>query len=257
VPSPALILLQGLSRESAHWGPFVPALAAANPDATVVTLDLPGTGSRLNEVAPLTMRETVDRVREEAASRVPAGAPRWLFGLSLGGIVAMDWSAAYPKELAGLVVAASPSAFVSSFKRLRPKFYVVLALNMFLPGDPVRRQTRVARLALNRAELREDTARAWAEIEEKRPVSKSTVRAQFKAASGCCVPEAINVPKLFLVGQHDRMIHPDCTRSLAKRYGGRLVEHPEAGHDLTTDDAEWVAAEVARFRAEPCLPTRN
>jgi pimeloyl-[acyl-carrier protein] methyl ester esterase len=245
-----LILLQGLSRESAHWGPFVPALAAANPDATVVTLDLPGTGSRLNEVAPLTMRETVDRVREEAASRVPTGASRWLFGLSLGGIVAMHWAASYPGELAGLVVASAPSSFVSSFKRLRPKFYVVLALNMFLPGDALRRQTRVARLALNRTELQEDTVRAWAEIERKRPVSQATVRAQFKAASDCRAPEAIGVRKLFLVGQKDRMIHPDCTRSLAKRYAGRLVEHPEAGHDLTTDDAGWVAGEVARFRGE-------
>ena len=43
------ILLRGLSREAAHWGRFVPALAATLPkgDVEVVALDVPRPKSRV------------------------------------------------------------------------------------------------------------------------------------------------------------------------------------------------------------------
>jgi pimeloyl-ACP methyl ester carboxylesterase len=248
VPGLTLILLRGLSREAAHWGLFLPALAAAMPDAPIVALDLPGTGSRLPDRAPSTMAETMESVRAERVSRVTPGAPLLLFGLSLGGMVALEWAAQHPAEVAGLVVAASSAPDVSPFwRRIRPRALAVVATNM-LARDPARNQARVARLVLNRHDLRDEAIRSWTEIEQQRPVSRATLRAQLTAAGQWRAPQALHVPALFLVGQADRFVHPDCTRRLAARYKAPVVEHPDAGHDLTTDAAEWVASELARFR---------
>jgi pimeloyl-ACP methyl ester carboxylesterase len=73
------------------------------------------------------------------------------------------------------------------------------------------------------------------------------VAAQVFAASRWRAPSRLDVPALFLVGKRDRLVHPDCSRQLARRYGAELVEHPDAGHDLTTDASEWVVEQVLRF----------
>lgn len=38
------------------------------------------------------------------------------------------------------------------------------------------------------------------------------------------------------------------TSCSAERYGAPLAEHPDAGHDLTTDATEWVVSELLGFR---------
>jgi pimeloyl-ACP methyl ester carboxylesterase len=100
----------------------------------------------------------------------------------------------------------------------------------------------------NRRDLWDATIRSWTQIDRERPVSVGTVRAQVASASRWRAPRSLEVPALFLVGQGDRLVHPDCTRRLAKRYGAPLAEHPDAGHDLTTDAMEWVVGELLGFR---------
>ena len=90
-------------------------------------------------------------------------------------------------------------------------------------------------------------------------MSLANVGAQVLAASRWRAPRALEVPALFLVGKRDRLVHPDCSRRLARRYGAELVEHPDAGHDLTTDATDWVIGELLRFRrrnTQPRAPSR-
>ncbi len=244
------VMLRGLGRESGHWGPFLPALRAAAGGSEVVTLDLPGTGTRLHDRAPRTMHETVDRVRDEASSRGLLGAPLLLFGISLGGMAAMDWADRHPGELAGVVIAASSAANVS---RLLERFSLVGFANVVmnrLTRDPVRRQRRLAWLVSNRRDLRDRVVREWVQIEHDRPVSFETIRAQMDAASRWRAPPSLPVPSLFLVGRKDRLVHPDCSRALARRYAAPIEEHPDAGHDLTTDAPEWVVDQCVRWAAQ-------
>jgi len=63
----------------------------------VETPDLPGAGA-LHEVRS---PPTVPALR--AAVRAGAG-PRWLLGLSLGGMIAHEWARAHPGEIAGAVL---------------------------------------------------------------------------------------------------------------------------------------------------------
>jgi pimeloyl-ACP methyl ester carboxylesterase len=247
---PTWILLRGLGRESGHWGPFVPALAAALPEARIVTLDLPGTGSRLQERAPRTIGENVERLREAPELREARGSPTFLFGLSFGGMVAMDWGARHGEELAGIIVAASSSSDVAPlWKRFSPGGFYGLVLGLIDP-DPRRRHGRMADLILNRDDVRAEAVRLWVQIERTRPITRDTLRAQMLAAGAWRAPSAISRPLRFLVGANDRLVHPDCSRRLARRYGAPLSTHREAGHDLTTDATGWAVEEVVRFQNE-------
>jgi pimeloyl-ACP methyl ester carboxylesterase len=247
-PRPTWILIRGLARESAHWGPFLPALRESMADADVVALDLPGTGTRLHDRSPGTIGAMVEALRDEAATRLPAGTPRMLFGISLGGMVAMEWAARHPDELTCIVVAASSATDLAPFwRRFTPRGLATVVRNA-RTRDPLRRQARLARLLMSRRDLRDEAARQWAQIERDRPVSRATLLAQITAAARWRAPSSLPVPSLFLVGRGDRLVHPDCSRTLAKRYGAPLSEHRSAGHDLTTDEPAWVVDEVVRFR---------
>jgi pimeloyl-ACP methyl ester carboxylesterase len=242
-------MLRGLGRESRHWGPFLPAFRAAASNCDVVALDLPGTGTNLRSKAPSTMREMVESVREEASSRGLLGAPLLLFGISLGGMVALEWANSHPEDLSGVVIAASSAPDLSPLlKRFSLAGLGGLLLNM-LTRDPERRHRRIARVVSNRPDIRDRVVREWMQIERDRPVTSATVRAQMNAASHWRAPASLRVPSMFLVGREDRLVHPDCSRALARRFAAPLEEHPDAGHDLTTDAPEWVVEQCMRWAA--------
>jgi pimeloyl-ACP methyl ester carboxylesterase len=243
------VLLRGLAREAGHWGPFLPAMTTALPDTDVLALDLPGAGTRLGDTWPESIGAAMEMVRSEARSRATPGAPLVLFGVSLGGMIVTEWAARHPGELSGVAVGASSAGNVSPFwKRMRPRGLFSIAMGA-LARDPETRQARVAPMLTNRRDLRDELVRSWAEIERQRPVSRATVAAQLTAARRWRAPASLEVPALFLVGRGDRLVDPDCTRQLAQRYSAPVVEHADAGHDLTTDATDWVVEELLRFRA--------
>jgi pimeloyl-ACP methyl ester carboxylesterase len=232
-------LLRGLTREAAHWGDFREAFARALPDADVQTLDLPGAGVHHRAQWPATVAEAMERVRREA--RIGDGRS-FVFGVSLGGMVAMEWAARYPAELAGVVIGASSAGDLSPpWKRMRPR-----ALLSLLRGG----EARIVRTIINHRERWHATTAAWLEIARQRQVSRANAAAQLRSAIRWRAPQAMPVPALFLVGTTDRLVHADCSRALARRYSAPLVEHATAGHDLTTDAGDWVIDEIQRWRAQ-------
>lgn len=248
MPGETWILLRGLSREAGHWGHFLPELADAMPGVSLLTLDLPGTGARLRDSWPSTIADVVEMVRLEAKARREPGAPVVLFGVSLGGMVVMEWASRHPREVAGVVVGASSAANLAPFwKRMRPRALVTLGRSVFTL-DTAAREARIVRTVSNRRDLWNETIRSWSEIARQRPVSRLTVGGQVASASRWRAPRKLEVPSLFLVGKRDRLVHPDCSRRLARRYRAELVVHPDAGHDLTTDASEWVIGNLLRFR---------
>ena len=247
MPRETWILLRGLGREAGHWGPFLPSLEAALPDADVLTLDLPGAGAHLDEPWPGSIHLAMERVRSEVAARVRARSRLTLFGVSLGGMVVLEWAACHQGELRGVVVGASSASDASPFwKRMRPRGLAGLATSALI-RDRRRRQARIVRTVSNRRDLWGETIHRWTQVVAARPVRAATVGGQIVSASTWDAPAALAVPSLFLVGRGDRLVHPDCSRALARRFGAELVEHPAAGHDLTTDASEWVVSELARF----------
>lgn len=243
------ILLRGLAREAGHWGRFFPAMTTAMADADVLALDLPGAGARLHDTWPESIGAAMEMVRSEARSRILPDSKVVLFGVSLGGMVVTEWAARHPGEVLGVAVGASSAGNVSPFwRRMRPRGLFAIVMGA-LAKDAAQRQARVAPVLTNRRDLRDQIVRDWAEIERQRPVARATVSAQLASARRWRAPASLGVPSLFLVGRGDRLVDPECTRQLARRYAAPVVEHADAGHDLTTDATEWVVDELLKFRA--------
>lgn len=75
--------------------PFVAQFERASPGSRVIALDLPGNGLRNQHVSPLNVRDMVEDCRAQLA-HAGVAPPFHLLAMSLGGMVAVDWSAATP-----------------------------------------------------------------------------------------------------------------------------------------------------------------
>ncbi len=253
-PSPSgpdtWFLLRGLSREAGHWGTFVPDLRAALPGARVHPLDLPGAGTRRDVDWPESVTAAMERVRTDAEAVAPRAARgrTFVFALSLGGMVALEWATQHPDELAGIAVGNTSAGGVSPFwRRAQPNAWPrMLAATMRREG--IARELGILAMVSNRRDLHAETAASWTFLARTRPMQRKNVVAQLRAAASWQVPLARPaVPLLVLCGLGDRMVHPSCSRFLAHRWGARLAEHPSAGHELTLDAGDWTAAQLARF----------
>ncbi len=242
------IILRGLTREVGHWGGFATTLAAAIPDAEIVPLELPGVGTLRDRPWPGDIAAAMEDVRARAG-RATSGGRTFVFGMSLGGMVTMEWAARHTGELAGIVVGASSARDLSRpWQRMKPA-----ALPAVLGGrvrrDVGAREEAIVRVVTNRADRWPDVSMRWSEIARLRPIRGAVARGQLAAAMRWNAPRNLAVPSLFLVGTTDRLVDASCSRALARRYAAPLVEHPTAGHDLSTDEPEWLAGEIARWHA--------
>ena len=96
-PSLRLVLVHGTQVSAAQWHGYA---ARLGPAIEVITPDLPAHGTRRDEEFTW---EGALAVIDEAVRSAPAGRPVVLGGHSLGGYLAMAWTARHPEALAGLV----------------------------------------------------------------------------------------------------------------------------------------------------------
>ncbi|WP_374561968.1 alpha/beta fold hydrolase [Ideonella sp.] len=248
--TPTWVLLRGLTRERAHWGPFVDLLKAGLPGARVLALDLPGNGQWSRQRSPTGVAAMVDAARAQLAV-MQAKPPYHLLALSLGAMVALDWAHRYPQELAGAVLLnTSLSRFSPFHHRLRPANYAPLLGLLAGRGGVVGREAALLRLTSAKAESHPEVVALWIAIARTRPVSPANAMRQLLAALRYRAPaQPPAVPMLVLVGAGDRFVDPRCSHALAQAWGLPLAEHPSAGHDLTLDDGAWVVEQVAGWVA--------
>ena len=95
------IMLRGLTREQAHWGPLPEELATAFTGHKFHCIDLPGTGTRYEQDCPLSIEEITADIRKDLDG---LGRPYGIIGVSLGGMVALNWAQkAATGEVAALI----------------------------------------------------------------------------------------------------------------------------------------------------------
>lgn len=235
------LLLRGLCRESAHWGDFPALLQAAFPDSTVSTLDLPGTGRFYRQISPDSIRAITEQVRRQAVQEGLLARPVTVLALSLGGMVAWEWARRHPQDIAAAALVNTSFAGLSPFyQRLRWQSYrqffrVLLERNLY------KRELAIIRLVSNRREHDLETAAAWTEIQQARPIGFTNAVRQITAASryrpGLINPET---PLLLLNGRGDRLVAPACSNAIRDKWQIQSVSHPWGGHDLCLDDGAWV-----------------
>lgn len=244
------ILLRGLTRESRHWGEFPALLRDALPGDAVHAVDLPGNGQRFRQRSPLKVAEMVESCRSEVSERGIA-QPCHLLAMSLGAMVAIEWSARYPEEIGGAVlINTSLRPFDPLRQRLRPENYGRLLGCLLANGHAAARESTILRLTSRLAAQPDRILKAWVAYRREFPVSAANALRQLLAAARYRAPTARPAtPLLVLVGGRDALVDPACSRRLAARWRTAFAEHPEAGHDLPLDDGRWVAAQVAAWQA--------
>lgn len=239
------ILLRGLSREQRHWGVFPELLRQACPLMSFHTLDLPGTGDCLEVASPTTVagirRHLQDRVEAEGIA-----APLGVIGLSLGGMVALDWMA-QDDSVAAVVVINTSAGNCPLHWRLRPGA-LAMGLGVLLQTDLARRERMILRMGSRRYGRDENTIRQWIDIQRQRPVAAKTFLRQLLAAAGFSLPRnSRHVPGLVLTSSHDTLVSPACSERIAKYYQWPLRCEPGAGHDLPLDAPVWVVQQICNW----------
>ncbi len=242
-------LIRGLVRESAHWGRFRDDFAAAFPGARVQGLDLAGNGRHHRSDTPLTVPAMMELLRAEALALSADGGRRFVFAVSLGGMVALAWAHAHPSELAGIVLGNTSLGGFSPFHhRLRPAAWGTI-LRSAATRDLLSRERALLRLTSNRTEVHDATAEEWIEIGRQRPVQPKNALRQVVAAARYRPPlHPPSVPHLILCGLGDQLVDPSCSREIERRWGGPFAAHPTAGHDLTLDAGPWVIEQIRSWQ---------
>ncbi|MBJ6139046.1 alpha/beta fold hydrolase [Marinobacter litoralis] len=246
------LLIRGLARESAHWGGWLKQLQHARPMDRFHTLDLPGTGGARNLCSPTSIAEAREYA-EKQSLQLPR--PLGLIGLSLGGMVALDWALENPEDCAGLVLISSSSGLSTPWRRMKPAQWPNV-VRLMAQANIEARELAILSLTSNRP-INVAVAEQWRAIQLKRPVRRANVLRQLYAASRY-KPRAqnIKVPALVLASKGDRLTDWRCSLALAEALKCPLELHPAAGHDLPLDAPQWLIDQLATHFPQG-LPGQN
>ena len=244
------ILLRGLARESAHWGDFVPLLQSTFSEATITTLDLPGTGRNNKGKSPKTIQAIAETVRGEALQSGLLQQPVTVLALSLGGMVAWEWLHNYPDDICGVVLISTSFAGLNPFyERLRWQIYGKF-FKLLMQKDPYQRELAISQLVNTRQGQDGQLAKEWEQIQKLRPISPGNMSRQLLAAATYKPnPAPPTQPVLLLNSDGDRLVSPNCSKAIQHKWQLELRTHPWAGHDMTVDDGNWVTAQLKEWVA--------
>lgn len=234
-------------RETRHWGEFPMLFQDAMGTCNIVTLDFPGNGSLHTQTSPVSVAEMADhcRVRLKQLGYAP---PYRVLALSLGAMVAVEWSTQHPEELERLVLINTSLAPNNPFyHRLRPANYPAL-FSFLVLGSAAQRERLILRLTStqNRFEQRRaELLQQWTDYAREYPVTRANILRQLRAAASYrAAPAAPAAPVLLLAAQRDQLVNVKCSLTLGKQWDCAVKVHPTAGHDIPLDDGFWVAQQV-------------
>ncbi|RZA09081.1 MAG: alpha/beta fold hydrolase [Proteobacteria bacterium] len=240
--------LRGLVRESGHWSGFLEAFEARFPERRVVALDLPGNGTRYHEASPVSIEAMARALREAAAPF--RGDKNYLFAISLGAMVGLEWMHQAPDDFAGAVLVNTSLRGLSPLHhRLRPANYPAI-LRAMRAKDFETRERIILALTSQDPNNVDRWAKPWAEIQSRHPVSVRNALRQLLAAIRFAPPKTKPRPPLLILNSaKDTLVDPLASQRLSAHWNAPLRVNPRSGHDLTLDDPEWVLEQLESFGA--------
>lgn len=241
-----IILLRGLAREAAHWLEFPERLLQTlGAHYQLHAIDFPGCGKHYQQPALSSVARMTDHARAEIASTLSSGEPVFIVGISMGGMVALEWAQRFPQEIQGLVLINSSSGDQPIFWRLLPDALPDILLALLLPCQ--QREERVLHRVSNLTAKYSQHLQQWLAIQQQRPVTRSTIVRMLRAAALFRPQLTCAANGIVLASDTDRMVSVRASEDIAKRFNWPLIRHAVAGHDIPMDDPQWVADKVAQF----------
>ncbi len=246
------ILIRGMSRASDHWGSYPKQFEHEVEGAHVYSLDVPGTGKLLDKKSPTNIAEMTDFLRQSYRSQVPVESlalPTFLMGMSMGGMIVLDWLDRYPDDLAGAITINTSAGKINPvYRRLNPTALFAF-LRIGATRDPRQREKLILNLTAQNPERRNNALDAWSDLAVKAPITLENSARQLLASAQFRLPRTPpRKPLLLLNAAYDRIAHPCCSRKIAERWRATLKTHPRAGHDLPIDDPQWIIEAVQEWR---------
>lgn len=240
-----VLLIRGLTREQRHWGEFKTLLSAALPNP-VLSFDFAGTGQLYQQRSPCDISGLRQSVRQQWLQAPQYNGRVHLLAISLGAMLAADWAAQYPHEVASVTLINSSARPLSPFyRRLCWRNYPAI-LRSVVVGAAQREQI-ILQLTSANAAAHSRVIPDWQLWQQQRPVSKLNALRQLWAASRFVITPAPQCPTLLLSSLGDKLVNPQCSADLARYWQVAHIQHPWAGHDLALDDAPWL---VAQYRQQ-------
>lgn len=232
------VLLRGLARGQGHWGTFPQRMKEQFPNDNIELLDLPGNGTRNNELSPLEIGDYVGEVRNHC-NFVKRAEPFHVLSLSLGSMVAVEWMRQFPHELEKIFLVCTSSRGHSPFYHRFQWANYLKALSL-LGAETELWEKTILEMVTNNHERRREELPFLVEHSEKFPVKPMNILRQMKAASQYRFPD--EAPgRIQLLGSYgDNLVSPQCTLRIAERWGLEAAMHPWAGHDIPIDDPQWL-----------------
>jgi pimeloyl-ACP methyl ester carboxylesterase len=246
------VLLRGLMREARHWGDFPTQFQQSLGAQQLVTLDFPGNGSLHAQQSASSVADMALHCQAQL-KQLGYQPPYHVLALSLGAMVAVEWSQQNPEELERLVLINTSLAPCNPFyHRLRPANYPAL-IRQLLFGSAAQREQLILRLTSTRSRTENQKLlllQQWTAYARECPITRANILRQLRAATSYrALSTTPSVPSLLLAGQQDQLVNVQCSLTLAKQWGSAISLHPTAGHDLPLDDGDWVAQKIKAWLA--------
>ncbi|TFG63170.1 MAG: alpha/beta fold hydrolase [Gemmatimonadales bacterium] len=249
-----LLCVHGLSEHSGRYIPLAAAACRAGLD--VLAVDLFGHGRSPGPRGHI-RNFTVDHLGSVDALMAGADeaglqAPRFLFGHSLGGLIAARWAQVHIAEgrLAGLILMTpyiAPQIRIPRWKRL-----LAVALSGPLPGFTLPTGIRDADLFRDPAEA---AAFASDPLVQRRISAGHWVALVLEQQRLMARAEEIRIPTLLQLAAEDRIASSDAARALGRALpDATIVEYAKAFHPLHRDPVsgqvfedliDWVRQQAA------------
>jgi pimeloyl-ACP methyl ester carboxylesterase len=241
---PALLMITGFSAGMDDWAPyFVDALAE---HFRVVVFDNAGVGDTAALAAPLSVPEMA--AQTSAFIRALGLGRCDVLGWSMGGLVAQSLAVTYPRQVRGLVLAATQAGtgkaapVPAAAQAALDSGNVAATLSTLFPANQSAATKRYVTGILSYPDYYSASPAVRAE--------QQTAIDQWFAGGDAPGQHSgeIRIPTLVADGTEDTLSPTSNDRMLARLiHGARLILYPGAGHGFLFQDAQSFAAKLTSF----------
>ncbi len=234
-------MIRGLFREKRHWGDFPEILASYLTDCNIHCVEIPGTGELNQLKTPASISGMLEAVRPQ----VPARPPYVVIGLSMGGMIALQWAKRYPNDIQAVIcINTSNAAFSAFYERLKPENYWTIVKALW--QNIHQRESNILKMVSNR-KIKQQTLNDWISYAQQYPVSKLNFLRQLFSASRFRMHTAPDSRLLFITSSKDQLVNSHSQSAMAKQWHANEIVNEEDGHDIALDNPLWLSQVIAEF----------